>query len=850
MLKKDKLYKYSYGDLIFLVFLMILTFIIYSTAENLFTPFTMFVIVFLISVFVFFSYLFHTSNLYLLYFSILTFIISFWLISPAENYLENHFNIATTFNFKLILTIYLAIPFLALFFYEIFKAVFSEKIMLFIQVHGFFLYLFIFLMPSEIEKNMFFYNFVSLIILIYFIYISLKAFFNSNKNSIFFFWNLIFLTAALINNYLYSQSYLKSSINLKSAVFSFVFLQTIILIRIYSKKFKDLEKEVGELQKDKTRLKKNTNVKNKFMLQLIEKFKLPVNRNLSAVDNIINNENYNQDNKKEIFEFKNNSQVLNYMLSNAKFYFKLPESNAKFKKEKIELKSIIQQVINYFEFYIFDEDLKIKNMIKTERFLIKTDRRRFMHIIFSILSDLRELSSEAEIIFKAEEADSKLKVNIKLEAENAVFMQQKNSEDTKQKNKIKNVFEYRQQKIAELFAELGGELKFKKAARNNYLISLTFPGSIYSEFYLETENKTKTDSIILDEIENNTVDKERSIEKESKKKKIIVYSRQKTDNLNLMENFLLLQDYEFKNIKSKKELMQEIDKKTVLLVFNLFSLSEKELRYCREIRERFSLFQLPILIIASRNLPQNMIKSFEIGINDFIKKPFEINELKSRIRTLITLKEKVEESFKREQNYLRAQIKPHFLYNTLDTIAYLCDSEPELAGELIIDLANYLRYSFDFDNLDQLVPIQKELDLVKFYVSIQQQRFKNKFKIEYEIDNDLNFNIPPLMLQSLVENSIKHGFAEMKKGGLIKIKVREKRSYYLVKVEDNGRGIEESEIENIFSEKKKTEENKRRKIGLKNINKRLKKIFDQTLEIESSKIKGTTVRIKVPKNYS
>lgn len=103
--------------------------------------------------------------------------------------------------------------------------------------------------------------------------------------------------------------------------------------------------------------------------------------------------------------------------------------------------------------------------------------------------------------------------------------------------------------------------------------------------------------------------------------------------------------------------------------------------------------------MTSRSNPADLTKGFEVGINDFIKKPFEINELKARVRTLIILKEKVEESVKREQDFLRAQIKPHFIYNTLDTIAYLCHEDARQASDLVLKFASYLRYSFDFESL-------------------------------------------------------------------------------------------------------------------------------------------------------
>lgn len=365
--------------------------------------------------------------------------------------------------------------------------------------------------------------------------------------------------------------------------------------------------------------------------------------------------------------------------------------------------------------------------------------------------------------------------------------------------------------------------------------------------FISTENMvSQTNS----EVSSTEVKKKRkdSAINTPRNEKIIIFSAGESSKLKAVESIVFLNDYQIIETENKEEMFSHLDAQSALVVLNIFSLSDVILDYCREIRNRFNISELPILIIAARNTPDSLIKGFEIGINDFIKKPFEISELKSRMRTLITLKEKVEESLQREQNYLRAQIKPHFLYNTLDTIAYLCEKDSAAAGELILDLANYLRYSFDFDNLDQLVSIHRELELVKFYLSIQQQRFKEKIKVEYDIDKAIDFSLPPLTLQSLVENAVKHGITASAGIGKIKITIKQKADYYQLIVSDNGAGIEQEELQKLLAVRQKnTNKQGRKKIGLRNINKRLSKLFDQKVEIDSEKNKGTKVSFKIPK---
>ena len=115
----------------------------------------------------------------------------------------------------------------------------------------------------------------------------------------------------------------------------------------------------------------------------------------------------------------------------------------------------------------------------------------------------------------------------------------------------------------------------------------------------------------------------------------------------------------------------------------------------------------------------------------FIRQDKDLRMNKEQVDSLY---EDAEKSAKmNEIAFLQAQIKPHFLFNVLNVIASLCRLDIEKAREMILDLSGYLRYSFDFKNLDRSVTIQEELEFVEKYVKIEQARFKDKFDISYEL---------------------------------------------------------------------------------------------------------------------
>ena len=98
---------------------------------------------------------------------------------------------------------------------------------------------------------------------------------------------------------------------------------------------------------------------------------------------------------------------------------------------------------------------------------------------------------------------------------------------------------------------------------------------------------------------------------------------------------------------------------------------------------------------------------------------------------------------------MQAQIKPHFLYNALNAIAYICRIDAERARELVLDLSSYLRHSFDFRNLAKYITFDEELEFIQAYVKIEQARFEDKLKVEYELENTGELKLPPLILQPL-----------------------------------------------------------------------------------------------------
>jgi two-component system LytT family sensor kinase len=139
-----------------------------------------------------------------------------------------------------------------------------------------------------------------------------------------------------------------------------------------------------------------------------------------------------------------------------------------------------------------------------------------------------------------------------------------------------------------------------------------------------------------------------------------------------------------------------------------------------------------------------------------------------------------------ELQTIKSHINPHFIFNALNSIRALVDENPQRARKAITELSNILRSSMQAEKLE-MVPLEKELLIVKDYLALENMRFEDRLKVEYAIDEDtLTSTVPPMMLQTLVENAIKHGISKQVKGGLVKVISDFKDDYHELVVQNTG----------------------------------------------------------------
>lgn len=198
---------------------------------------------------------------------------------------------------------------------------------------------------------------------------------------------------------------------------------------------------------------------------------------------------------------------------------------------------------------------------------------------------------------------------------------------------------------------------------------------------------------------------------------------------------------------------------------------------------------------------------------------------------------------KAELKALQSQINPHFLFNAINTIVSFTRTNPDTARDLLIHLGAYFRKNLQ-QNLEE-VDLFEEIEHIKSYVEIEKARFGDKLNVQFHIPKDIKCTLPPLILQPIVENGIKHGILEKFQGGNIEVKAIDKTEEIVLIVEDDGVGMDKMFLDSLFNSKAQNDS-----IGLINVNNRLKNKYGEKngLKISSEVGKGTTVIIKIPKD--
>lgn len=508
--------------------------------------------------------------------------------------------------------------------------------------------------------------------------------------------------------------------------------------------------------------------------------------------------------------------------------------------QPVRMQSIASASLDMMEFVIYDKKLELQMDLPNDFPAIQADENRLLQILFNLLHNAVKFTDEGTITLRAKHDGQMATISVH---DTGVGM------DDELQEKIFDRYVQNDSNTTaiggigvglsickELVELQGGSISVVSQIGKGSTFSITLPIAASVN-----ENSARVHVLQDNEL---LIEPSPDLEEESvpsDKPRILVVD---DDAVNLRVIRRLFQSsYWVTTAMSGKEALRLVDNcifDLAIIDVMMPHLSGYELT--KLIRKRFSLSELPIILLTARSQPEDILTGYLAGANDYVAKPMNALSMQSRVQVWTSLRQAVKEQSRMEAAWLQAQIQPHFLYNTLNTIASLADIDATRMTRLLNEFGNYLRKSFHTQNIDDVIPLTDELSLTKSYVYIEQERFGERLKVRWEIDEKEGLFIPPLALQTIVENAVSHGVLKRVEGGTVVIRIKRADTYYDVIVEDDGIGMSIEQVQQLMGDATKEEKG----IGVANTQRRLRRLYGKGLVIESERGIGTTVKFQIP----
>jgi two-component system sensor histidine kinase ChiS len=525
----------------------------------------------------------------------------------------------------------------------------------------------------------------------------------------------------------------------------------------------------------------------------------------------------------------------------------LRESNIQLQLSNIQIQSVAVGVLDMLKFLTEGKPIQLISEIPDSFPSIVADEKRLIQILFNLLQNAVKNTSVGSVRIHADIHKGSARIHI---TDTGTGM----SEDT-----MRRAFQPYEQGDSSMTSIIGGIGLGLSICKQ--LVELH--GGEISAVSTLGKGTTFTFSMVLSEIAQGEFAPELSSLSEFSdtltmmpQSEIVTISNSSTDgrkpkilvvdddpvNLKILTGVLSFKDYEMVTVTSGVDALMKLDTdQWDLVITDVMMPHMSGYELTQKIRERFTIAELPILLLTARSQPEDIYTGFMTGANDYVMKPMNAMELKGRVRSLTDLKQSVNERLRVEAAYLQAQIQPHFLFNTLNSISALASFDTDRMSQLIDAFSSYLRLSFNFLNAEPMIPIERELELVRAYLYIEKERFDDRMTIKWELPENLHFQLPPLTIQPIVENAVRHGILSRSKGGTVAIAIQEYADYIEITITDNGKGMTSEQLQQLLS----SQSNATRGIGFLNTHKRLLRVYGKGLQIKSKEGQGTSVTFTI-----
>jgi sensor histidine kinase YesM len=605
--------------------------------------------------------------------------------------------------------------------------------------------------------------------------------------------------------------------------------------------FKQFFQATEESKALSERLLRVNQKKDEFLANTSHELRNPLHgiMNISQTIYETESDHLSADSKRNMETLISVSKRMSYILNDLFDIQRLKEGGIQLHKVDVDLTAVISSVVDMMRLMTEGKDIAFTIDISDDFPYVRADENRLFQIMFNLIHNAVKYSEHGEITISAGIEGEMAKISVK---DTGIGM----DEET-----LKSIFlPYEQAdssmtamggglglglSICEHLVSLhGGQLDVQSAVAEGSTFSFTIPVG-------DERKDLRTERPVLHSSKADQLEVAGGLETAGMPRVLVVDDD--SLNLTIVQRILKAAGFEVTTCTSGLEALEVLNKgKWDLVLTDIMMPKMSGYELTKKIRERYTMAELPIMMLTARSQMEDIQTGFSYGANDYIIKPVDKAELVVRVKALTDLGKAMSDRVIMEAAWLHAQIQPHFLFNTLNTIAALSDEEPEKMIKLIHEFGNYLNASFTTQNLSELVLLEKELDLVRSYVFIEKERFGERLQVEWQVNVNSKVLVPPLAIQTLVENAINHGVLRLPDGGTVIISITEQEGFVEISIADDGIGIEQEKARKLLSDVGERNNG----IGLLNTDKRLHQLFGKGLTIMSEHGVGTTVSFQVP----
>ncbi|WP_342443606.1 ATP-binding protein [Lysinibacillus sp. FSL K6-0075] len=522
----------------------------------------------------------------------------------------------------------------------------------------------------------------------------------------------------------------------------------------------------------------------------------------------------------------------------------LKENTKKLHLGTVSIHTIVVAVLDMLRFMMEGKPVHFVNQIPKDFHKVLADENRVIQIVFNLVHNAVKFTNEGAITlsgYTTGEGMAKIVIadtGIGVDAETMQRIFEPYEQGTVSKTIIEGGFGLGLNISKRLIELHGGTLEAQSVVGQGSTFAFTLPLSDEADSHDTDEKKQELKSQERMASQSN-VETNRS--PACNRPRILVVDDEPI-NLRVIETILANEKYEVVTVTSGLKALaciwsQEWD----LVISDVMMPKMSGYELVRSIRKQFTMTDLPVLLLTARSQPHDIENGFLAGANDYVIKPVDALELRSRVEALTKVKRSIQELHRMEAAWLQAQIEPHFLFNTLNAILTLSELDSDRTSKLVEALSDFLRESYNFQNVEALVPLENELRLIQAYLYIQQERFGERIQVVWELEAETDVLIPSLTIQPLIENALKHGILKRAEGGTIHIRMIDYTTHLEITVADDGVGMNEEQLAKLLQMEKRPS----RSIGLINTHIRLQHHYGQGLRITSKLHEGTTVSFVV-----